>query len=371
MMEYRSCLLCERSQAIELSKTIFKPNMGDQFLCLFSEKNIDRMLIAIDDNIIVSMVNYYPATVLLQQAKITTGSVGSVGTIPEYRGKKIASKLLKIAEDKMLSEAITLMIISGQGGLYSAIGADYAGNATEWFAEYEKTPKLPLISLKPYADSLFPQLKAIYEQEHVRYLRDNDEFRLLIKGQTFPDSYATYPFEMILHDGNIVAYVILQLENNPERLDLGIKEYGGDRAAIVAAFKLLLAKYNKKIMHFASDPHDEIEQYLSGCEKKQIHQFTSFKIIDFQGFMHQLKPYWEAIVPESKPSFKYSEASNNYFLFWGNERLQIEDITLLTRMIFGYDQDLNLDYSQCPLLEAFVKQVFPIPFAWTHNINYQ
>lgn len=371
MMEFRSCRLNERRQAIELSKTIFKPNMEEQFLCLLGENNIQRMFIASEDNNVVSMVNFYPTTIQVHQAKITTGSIGSVATLPEYRGKKIASKLLQMAEEKMLSEAITLMIISGQGGLYLGIGADYAGNATEWFAEYGHISKTTKITLKKYDDSFFPKINGIYQQENIRYLRDENEFRLLIKGQTYPDSFATYPFEMIFRDGILVAYVILQLETDEERFDLGIKEYGGDRLAIVSAFDLLLECYNKKVMHFATDPHDEIEQYLGGCEKKAIHQFTSFKIINFSRFMDELKPYWETLMPESKNMIKWSETNGKYIIYWGEEQLQVDNILLLTRLIFGYDQKLNIDYSQCPMIKAFVDRIFPIPFAWTHNINYQ
>lgn len=370
-MELRSCRPEERLRAIELSRSVFKENMGEQFLCLFGEKNINRMFIAIDEGKICSMVNYYPASVKIEQALVKTGSVGSVCTLPEYRNQRIASRLLRQAEEQMNKEDITVMIISGQGGLYSAIGADFAGNCHECYVPRGYFPKSPEISIRPYRSSDFEALKAVYETESVRFLREDDEFRLLIKGQTFPDTFATYPFELILLNDVVVAYVILHLETDQASDSLGVKEFGGNRRALIASFDNMLEKYGKEKMHFAIDLHDEMENYLEDCEKVKIHQFASIKIVDFVRFMEQLKPYYLSKGRDIKDHFRFFEKDAAYFFEWDTEELKIDDMMTLTELVFGNPNPLKLNFSKCPRLEAFLKEIFPIPFAWTHNINYQ
>jgi len=370
-MELRSCKPEERASALALSKSVFKENMADQFLCLLGEQNIDRIFVAVEDGNVRSMVNYYPATVKIHDAFVKTGSVGSVCTNPDYRGQKLASRLLKQAEDQMLEEDITVMIISGQGGIYSAIGADFAGNCHECFVPKGFFPKSEQISLKKYRSTDFEVLKSVYETETVRFMREDEEFRLLIKGQTYPDTFATYPFELILLNGEVVAYAILHLETDENSETLGIKEYGGNRKALIASFDSLLEKYGKVKMHFATDLHDELENYLEGAERVKIHQFASIKILNFTRFMEQIKPYIERVVPELKGRMTYFEQDRTYFFQYETEKLRIEDVMTLTELVFGNTTPSILDWSACPKIKALFEQVFPLPFAWTHNINYQ
>jgi hypothetical protein len=276
-----------------------------------------------------------------------------------------------MAGEKMLSEGISLMIISGQGGIYSAYGAEFAGNATEWFVPRGSFPIVSNVHLAEYHEADFSSLKRVYETEPVRFLREDAEFATLLQGQTYPDLHARYPFELILKDGKVVAYAILDLSDDEEDDTLGLKEFGGDRQALREGFDLLLSKYGRMRMHFATDPHDPVENDLAGCEKRAIHQYASLKIIDYPAFMDSLKPYWEIVVPESKNRITYRVESGNYVLGVGSERMLIKDAVSLTRMIFGYTEPLNLDFSGSPEIEKWVRQIFPIPFAWTHNINYQ
>jgi predicted N-acetyltransferase YhbS len=370
-MELRTCTPLDREKAIGLAKAVFKANMGDQFLCLFGEENLKNMFVAVEKDNVVSMVNYYPADVLVQEGVVKTGSVGAVCTKSDFRGQKIASRLLEKAEKQMISEGISLMIISGQGGIYSAIEAEFAGSATECFVPKGNFPKSPEIALQKYRVGDFPVLKELYERELVRFVRKEEEFKKLLKGQTFPDTFATYPMELILHNGTVAAYVILHLETDPNSDLLGFKEYGGNRKALIAAFDNLLEKYGKAKVHFATDPHDELERYLEGCEKKPIHQFASLKVINYPLLMEGLKPYWERLFPSSKGIIGYYEENGTYILTCGTEKLTILNVVLLTRMIFGFNEPVEIDFSGCPNLEKFVKRIFPIPFAWTHNINYQ
>ena len=370
-MELRSCRPEDRKKAIALSRSVFKDNMESQFLCLFGEDNRERMFLAVEGEEVVSMVNYYPAVVQIGPASVKTASVGSVCTKAEYRGQKLASRLLTMAAAKMKAEDVHVVIISGQGGIYSAFGAEFAGNATEWFVPQGTFPSSPRVSLAEYTSADLPAVKAVYETEPVRFLRGETEFDRLIRGQTYPDLHTRYPFELILSQGKVVAYAILDLSDDEADDTLGIKEYAGDRLALTDAFDLLLKKYGRRRMHFAADPHDSLERLVAGCEKRPIHQFASLKILDFPGFLAVLRPYWEALVPESAGRVSWEERGGLYAIRLGPETLVLEDVVKLTRLVFGFPEPVGIDFSRCPELEKWVRQVFPIPFPWTHNLNYQ
>lgn len=370
-MELRSCRPDDRKKAIALSRSVFKDNMESQFLCLFGEQNRDRMFLAFEGEEVVSMVNYYPAAVQIGPATVMTASVGSVCTKAEFRGQKLASRLLTMAASRMRAEAVHVVIISGQGGIYSAFGAEFAGNATEWFVPQGTFPSSPRVSLAEYTPADLPAVKLVYETEPVRFVRRELEFDLLIRGQTYPDLHTRYPFELILAEGKVVAYAILDLSDDETDDTLGIKEYAGDRLALTDAFDLLLKKYGRRRMHFAADPHDPLEKLVAGCEKRPIHQFASLKILDFSGFMAALRPYWETLVPESAGRVSWEEREGMYAIRLGPETLVVDDGVKLTRFVFGFTEPAGIDFSRCPELEKWAGKVFPIPFPWTHNLNYQ
>jgi predicted N-acetyltransferase YhbS len=366
-MEFRSCTAADRLAAIALSRSVFKPNMGEQFPALFGENNMNHMFLAVDHDRVVSMVNYYPATVLIHGARISTGSIGSVCTHPDYRGKKIASRLLAMAGDQMRAEGISLMIISGHGNLYSAYGADYAGNVTEWFVPRGMIPVNPEIVLAPFHEADWPTMIRVYETEPVRFLRQPTEFQTLFRGQTFPDEHKTYPTEWVLRNGKAVAYAILDLSDDPGDDTLGIKEYAGDRMALSEAFDKLLEKYGRKRMHFAVDPHDPLQKIVAGGESRSIHQYASLKIMDFPALMDQLKPYWAHVVPEMANSLRYEEILGTFRFLCGDELLDFSDEVALTRFVFGFPGQSEPESA----LGKRLGRVFPIPFPWTHNLNYQ
>ena len=366
-MEFRPCTASDRLSAIALSRSVFKPNMGEQFLALFGENNMKHMFVAVDGGRVVSMVNYYPATVSVHGARITTGSVGSVCTLPEYRGQKIASKLLSMAGDQMRFEGITVMIISGHGNLYTAYGADYAGYATEWFVPRGMIPANPEIVIAPFHEADWPAMIRIYETEPVRFLRNPSEFQTLFRGQTYPDEHKTYPTEWVLRNGKVVAYVILDFSDDPEDDTLGIKEYAGDRVALSEAFDQLLEKYHRRRMHFAVDPHDPLMKIVAGGECRPIHQYASLKILDFPALMEQLKPYWAREMPEAATALRYEQLLGTYRFQWGSDLLDFPDEIALTRYLFGHPE-VPKDES---VLGRRLGQIFPIPFPWTHNLNYQ
>jgi len=342
--------------------------MEEQFILLFGESNWQHMFIAKENDAVVSMVNYYPSTIRLGDILIKAASIGSVCTNPDFRGKKLASTLLANAEKSMISEEIDMMIISGAGGIYSDIGASLSGNNHEYLIDMDDILTQDHYSVSDYKESDLQFLKTIYQRESLRFERSDDEFQLLLKGQTYPDSWATYPIHLIRHLGKPVAYVIGVLPNEGD--EFGIKEFAGDRAAIVGAFGALLKRHQRRKIHFATDAYDDIHASLKGVPFKLIHQHASLKIIDFVTLMDKLTPYFSTRYPKSRIWFNIEDGGLATF-HCENETYHVPNNHLLNQLVFGFDEPLNLDLSKMPKLAEFFSKVFPLPFVWTNNINYQ
>lgn len=357
----------EQIQAIELSKSIFKENMAEQFTSLFGEANWGHMFIAIDVNQIVSLVNYYSSIVHIGPCQINVASIGSVCTKAEYRGQKLATKLLLLAEKQMKQENIDLVIISGAGGIYTDFGSSLAGNVFEYCINQEKLIDKDSVHVVKYEQNKLLNLISIQKKETVRYHRTEEEFSRLLSAQTFPDTFATYPIYLLEKDNTTLAYIvgIIPVEGD----EFGIKEFAGDRRTIVDSFRTLVKLHQRDKIHFAADDHDPINQFLSQYERKLIHQHASFKIIDFCDLMEKLKPYFESIVPNFGMEFQLID--NTAVFRINHEIYEVHSSELLSKIILGFDQPVLLQLDNQPNIKEFFNQVFPIPFVWTNNINYQ
>ncbi|OHE40359.1 MAG: hypothetical protein A2Y16_04345 [Tenericutes bacterium GWF2_57_13] len=366
-MELRSCRLEERLDAIRLSKSVFKDNMAEQFAVLFGAKNVGRMFLAVDEGRVVSMVNYHFTPVKIGPATINVASVGSVCTDPKYRGQGLASKLLQLAETNMRKEAVDVVVISGEGGIYAAFGSGFAGDMRE-----AKIPGALLqpgsgVCIRPYVKTDLPVMRRIYDADPVRFVRRADEFRRLLQGQTYPDLFADYPIEIIEKGGVPVAYAILEIHK--ENDDVGIKEMAGDKNALLAAFPRLLEKYRRSQIHCAAAPFDPLLKNVPASCVTPIHQFASLKIIDFPTFAKRMKPYFRSILGPALDSLAFTDEAGAATIKGFGSTVAIADPRELVKVVFGcagvYPSNATGE------LGLILSCIFPVPFPWTHSLNYQ
>jgi len=366
-MELRSCRPAERLDAIRLSRSVFKDNMAEQFAVLFGEQNVGRMFVAVDDARVVAMVNYHFTPVLIGPSTINVASVGSVCTDPAYRGRGLASRLLRLAEEKMIAEGVHVVVISGEGGIYAAFGSGFAGDMREASVPLDRLPPRGSVATVPYDASYFPAVRRLYDADAVRFVRKDDEFRMLVRGQTFPDTFVDYDFRVILKDGVPAAYAILVLHK--ENDELGIKEMAGDRDVLRDALPLLCAGYGRKSVHFAAAPDDPLFGSVPPDCVKPIHQFASFKIIDFPGMAERLLPQFRIKIGADAEKLAFDADRGAATISGFGTTLRIADPRELVKIVFGCAGRIPSGASGC--LGEVLAELFPVPFPWTHSVNYQ
>lgn len=355
-MELRTARKGEESLISDLAVKVFKPNMKEQFIRLFSPHNIDHMFVGVDQGKIISSVNYYIAHIESNLGVFKVASVGAVCTNQEYRGQGVASTLLEMAEKKMLNEHVDFCIISGRRGMYKRFGAKDCGAINRYFYQRDDHPgHIEIRKVLQNADELY----TIYLKENIKYQRDLAEFEDLWKGQTYPDSYQTYHTYILDQNGKPEAYIIVI--DHHEKDSLGIKEFAGNRVLIAKGLSEIARIHEKTHIEIMIPERDELNQLMK-AEKEKITQQSTLKVIDRVSCLAKLNLFLKDMHIE----FGYNEESGIY-------ELKIQEV-----MYHLNHDEFHMFIFSGHIPESWgskhqktIHNVFPLELPWSHNLNYQ
>lgn len=356
MVNVRGAKQGEEVLVSDLAVEIFKPNMKEQFIRLFHQDNIEHIFVGVDDDTIVSALNYYPSVIQSYDERFSVGSIGAVCTKESHRKLGLSSSLLALAEQKMKEEHIDFCIISGRRGLYQRFGARDVGAIENYtFKPIVTTDSCDVRSYQGESKILYD----LYQQEHVFYQRTYEEFVDLFNGQTYPDSYQTYPTYIIYDNNTPVSYIIFNLHNDKDILE--VKEMAGSRKHIYDAFPYVLEKHHKDMIDLKVTAHDDLKDYLPHDVKKMSQQAT-VKIIDYVSFLNKLN---NIMLKKDLPvSFQINDEQIDLII--ENQTYPLTH-NMLHNLIFSWEHNLTLPSEH----DAYIKEVFPLELPWSHNLNYQ
>lgn len=352
-MIFRHATKEESQEIIRLATKVFKPNMGKQFIRLFSPDNHEHQMVAEDQGNIVAAVNYYHTHVDTSIGSLSVGSIGAVCTEETYRGQGISSTLLNLAETKMMEEGVDFCIISGDGPLYQRFGARDVGAMSRYIIkDHDLNQDTVVKEFKENPQLLYP----IYQKEKIKYQRSIDEFYDLLIAQTYPDNYQSYPVHVIYDQEQIVSYIILV--NHPRAKLLSVKEYAGDRLAIVKSLSYLMKKYKKEGIELITSIHDPIQTWMNQDEER-ITQHATIKIIHEASFFSKIHLYCEV----NQVPMRIEKKEQSYVVHYDKIAYAMDRDQLLMFIFSGKTPH--------GFPENFKSNVFPIELPWSHNLNYQ
>lgn len=374
----RACKKEEFEEVINLINHVFriskgfKPTMKEEFPLLLNEENLKNIRIIVEDGKVVASLSFYKTNILIEGVPINAASVGSVCTDEKYRGKGYASMLLDDAEKIMREEDIDIMLVSGTRNLYLRKGCSRAG----WCIKFEVPPEEKIddsIELVEYSDEYLNDMIRIYNKEATRYYRSFYEFKNLLKGATTPWGNFTYKVYLLKKSGMFEGYVILRIIHD------GIKrgevvEFSGDRRIIYEGLKQIMVLLSLEHISVICTFNDWMINIIR--EKKlryeEINLSGTIKILNFARFMDKLRPYFRQYVDRDiVESVNFREDNGIYIFEIGEEMIEINDINKLTKLVFG-DKGFNADELGGGFaIDNFIHSVFPLPFVWPRNLNYQ
>lgn len=217
----------------------------------------------------------------------------------------------------------------------------------------------------------------------------------------------------------------VELALKKEKLGV-VVEASGRADYIENGLKYIAYENGLKSIEYKVHIKDRIN-YLHKFDHRELaYQEGAVKIMNFVGFMEKLRPYFanyvtsdilneikfevvcdqrvmknstEIIPSESREKeqeekndknedkglkdFKFNvteeildhievmESGNVYRIIYKDEMLEVNDIWTLNKLVFEGGSHLKLNFSGNKQLESFIGKVFPIPFIYTANLNYQ
>lgn len=362
----------------------FAPTMGEEFPLLLCEDNLDNIRIITDNGKPVSDINYYRTNILIQGSAIKASSIGAVCTAPEYRGQNLASTILDDVEARLKKDNVDVLLVSGSRNLYLRRGCCIVGGFLKAaIGNSSANSNIPSGAGDSSAEVVIPEdghlwrMAEIYGMEPVRYYRSLYEFEYLLKGATTPWNNLTYKVFIIKRKQDVVGYVVLRIVNDGSGRGI-VVEYAGDRETVYKSFyKIMKSCSLKNLIIYISD-YDPIKAYFKndGIELIGQNQLGTVKIICFESFMNNLKPYFMQYLPYKSPDcMSFKENEEGYSFSINGEELCISDLDMVSQLIFGSRNDetsdkLDVAMAGKPLIKQFFDTVFPIPFPWAGNVNY-
>ncbi|KUK14326.1 MAG: hypothetical protein PWQ34_62 [Caldanaerobacter sp.] len=373
----RACKKEEFKDAINLINQVFRtsqghnPTMEEEFPLLLSEENLENMRVIVEDGKVVSIVNFYITTILIEGIPIKAASIGAVCTHEDYRGKGYSSLLLDDAEKEMRKKGVDVILVSGDRSLYLRKGYCKAG----WAVRFDVYPEEleEDIELVEFENKYLIEVAKMYNKQPTRYYRSLFEFKNLLKGATTPWGNFTYKTYLIKKGDLLKGYVVLRIINDNPRKGYVI-EYSGDKRIIYESLKKMAAIYSLEYVRVPCTFNDDMVEVLKekGVSYEEINLLGTVKILNFQQLMEKLKPYFlQYVEKDIIENLRFSEKENNYAFEIKNEILKIDDVVKLTKLVFG-DKGFGMEVDDIsPILKEFISTVFPLPFVWPGNLNFQ
>ncbi len=272
----RGCVPGEIGAVVALANRIFVragAGMGRKFPTLFSAENGEWLRTFWDGDEPVSLVGVWRAEVLSSFGPLRVAHVGAVGTLPEFRGRGLATALLEDAFRRLHAEGTSLVFISGGRGLYLRLGARRFGRLWRYRALKGQVPgpgqDLWAGIVERLTEDELSAVRRLYAGEPVHYLRREDQWRSLLPAKGYLPPEGGRGLCVVRRAGRIVAYL---LHGSPRRTEapgspvrLAVDEFAGERAAVAAALPRLLEESGAEELDLLVQRSDQEMHALLGA----------------------------------------------------------------------------------------------------------
>jgi len=218
--EYRTLKTEELTQWFRFIEGVFEVT-SDYFVRHWEqdpERALSGIFVCIVDNKIVSTVRVFHRTIYMKGRMLSMGGIGEVSTLPEYRRKGIASKLLHMAIEYMEKNNMVVSVLTGSQNIYSIMGWQSVPIAVNYtkipVAQVEEKPSWSIrkVSYKYLTETEKSKIRDIYTQTSLRFSGP------LVRSQEYWETWVTTesPSTWIITENNdLKGYFSLKLDGPP------------------------------------------------------------------------------------------------------------------------------------------------------------
>ncbi|PSR27047.1 MAG: hypothetical protein C7B47_09050 [Sulfobacillus thermosulfidooxidans] len=251
--------------------------MPKEFPHLFHSGNAHNLFYAEMDSTPVSMVAVLKQTAIIPGAHIPVASIGSVVTLPQYRGQKLATTILKTVFDVMTQEGQALCLISGDRDLYLRQGARKIGRMYTVHVNADMLPRdssahgniryIESHSRQGYA----PLLASIYQQESYRFQRSAEQMAVLLNALWFKRPHFRQELFVIESELSIEGYLVVFVRESQPQHGM-IMEWAGNRDRMPGALAHVLRQMNLNDITFHIHAMDHWMKSLAIAHGWMMHE---------------------------------------------------------------------------------------------------
>lgn len=360
-----------------LTNSVFRPNtdedMPSQYPQLFNEDNFENLRVCIDGEGCVSHVGMTERYASLFGCRIQVCCIGAVSTLPEYRGKGLASACFDDAVNKAYRDGVDVMIVSGDRHLYRQrgclrVGRDMAFTLTPETIPQIANPAEQTITLAEAGEEDFARIRECYRQEPVRFLRPTEDYGYARQSRFVMNRATDF---LALRAGNdFRGYVMIPQPGADRRGSLS--EFAGDRYAILTALPELFRRYNLSSLGWQVQRHDSLFQSLcesAGLTGEPRPTPGTVKLIHYPQLMERMRPYWEEKIGRKEAArLAFWQEEERYGIRLGEDEF-VTDRDTMTRLLFGTLEGTELEAGSAPNLAQTLNALLPLPTLW-YGINY-
>ena len=330
---------------------------GGMFRCyphLFNERNLDNLLVYVDDGRVVSHVGMIQRWACLAGCTVRVACVGSVATYEEYRGRAMATRLFAMACEKAEADGVDFMMISGGRGLYRRAGATDVGCDFTGVVGQRAATALSVdgVELAECGETDLPDCDAAYRLKSAHFVRPLDDWQWLLgshKCMCRDVQVLAVRRSAVFHGYFIVA-------KTGEKGVSEILEFGGDARELAGAFKPLMAQCRADSLKLRLQTGDRRLKALcerAGVALEPVNTVGTLLLVSFPQLMGRLRPYLEARAGLRTAETLSFHQDGDSFVFGVGDQLHRVNKAAAAQVVFGHPQPEPLP--------GVLAQVFPVP----------
>ncbi|MCK4419481.1 GNAT family N-acetyltransferase [Candidatus Aerophobetes bacterium] len=364
----------EFDQVLKLVNYVFRESnnqpsdMEKRYLFLFNEDNLENLRIILKDNRPISHIGISEAEIIVYGCRTKIGSIGSVCTYPQYRGRGFATLLLENTIKKLDDDGADVMLVSGEGGLYKRAGCTEAGRVHKFRISGGDLKKFHAKNVKvfPYEEKNLENIVRVYQKERVRFFRSLEDFKRILTTGLAMDREAEI---LTIHKANeFLGYLAVQIpkeKEGKERIS-NVAEYSGIRRAILGVVKPIFDRYDIEELSFNIPFHDVEFIYAlreKGFKSRIENIPGTMKIINFPRLMARFRPYIEErLGKKTSDLIRFNQEKDRFTIGFGREEFDT-DARRLAQIVFGTPgkEEIMVESRK---IAKILKEIFPLPFIW-------
>jgi GNAT superfamily N-acetyltransferase len=250
-----------------------------------------RLLLVRDEGELVGCLAIHPMTIRVEEARLSTGGIGIVGTHPQRRGEGIMSAMLNDAIERMARAGYALSVLGGDRQRYGWFGWENGGAKNV----FELTPRLlggpskeeralPLQRFSPSTgEALCRRLSRLTSSRPYWVARPLVEVAPLF-GRRDRETW-------VCEAGRRLAYVTCGGANRQPRPYQRLDEFGGDGELALGMVRHLMRRFRLDNLTVTTGPNpDEVSLIQPFSSDWRRSCDGMIKIVDLPTLVRQLGP---------------------------------------------------------------------------------